>query len=324
MTAVESVPLTQLPARGIPVPSSVSPAARAIIGAPRPEPLVYPPLDDVAGWKTLVASQDAGVAAMLGAWPVDAAVTVEDVDVDGVRVYRVTPPEAPDGRVYLDLHGGALILGGGEICRAMAVRTAAQVGARVWSVDYRMPPDHPYPAPLDDCFAVYRALLREYRPEQIVVGGGSAGGNLAVAMLLRARDAGLPLPVALVLTTPEVDLTESGDSFQTNLGLDPVIQGSLMAVNLLYAAGRDLADPALSPLFGDFTKGFPPTLLTTGTRDMFLSNTVRMHRALRSAGIAADLHVLEAAGHGGFLGMAPEDADLDREVRAFVDAHWSG
>ena len=151
----------------------------------------------------------------------------------------------------------------------------------------------------------------------------SAGGNLAAALALRARDEGLPLPAALVLMTPEVDLTESGDSFRTNLGVDTVLTRSLMPANLLYAAGHDLADPYLSPLFGDFTKGFPPTLLTAGTRDLFLSNAVRMHRALRAAGIPAELHLLEAAPHGGFFRTSPEELELEAEVRRFVVEKWA-
>jgi acetyl esterase/lipase len=184
-----------------------------------------------------------------------------------------------------------------------------------------MPPDHPYPAALDDCLTVYRALLEDHRPQDIVVEGASAGGNLAAALILRARDEGLPLPAAAVLLTPEVDLTESGDSFQTNLGVDTVLTQSLAVMSALYAAGHDLEHPYLSPLFGDFTKGFPPTFLQTGTRDLFLSNTVRMHRALRAAGIEAELHVFEAMPHGGFSG-APEDAEASAEARRFIDAHW--
>ncbi len=95
-----------------------------------------------------------------------------------------------------------------------------------------------------------------------------------------------------------------------------------MSDNLLYAAGHDLNHPYLSPLFGDFTKGFPPTFLSTGTRDLFLSNTVRMHRALRNAGIIAELHVVEAGPHGGFP-HAPEGEDLNRELRAFLKKHWA-
>ena len=119
----------------------------------------------------------------------------------------------------------------------------------------------------------------------VIIGGASAGGNLAAALILRARDEGLPLPAAVVLMTPGADLTEAGDSHQTNLGLDPLIPGSSRQAFLLYAAGEDLSHPYLSPLNGDFTKGFPPAILTTGTRDMLLSDTVLLHRALRRAGV---------------------------------------
>ena len=116
---------------------------------------------------------------------------------------------------------------------------------------------------------------RSSPPERIVVGGGSAGGNLAAALMLRARDEGLPFPAALVLLTPEADLTESGDSFKTNLGIDCVLQQSLAEMSALYAGDHDLTDPYLSPLFGDYTPPFPPTFIQAGTRDLFLSNAVR-------------------------------------------------
>lgn len=136
--------------------------------------------------------------------------------------------------------------------------------------------------------------------------------------MLRAKDEGLPTPAALVLLTPEIDLTKSGDSFETVKGLDPRLS-SLKQVNLLYADGNDLTHPYLSPLFGDLS-GFPPTFLQTGTRDLFLSNTVRMHRALRAAGVEAEPHVFEAMPHGGF-GGTPEDMELSREMRLFLDRY---
>ena len=188
-----------------------------------------------------------------------------------------------------------------------------------WSVDYRMPPKNPYPAGLDDCFAVYRRLLKERSPQDIFVGGASAGGNLAAALMLRAKDEGLAMPAGLVLRTPEVDLTESGDTFRTLNGIDNALQ-PLMPTNLLYANGADLADPYLSPLFGDLS-GFPPTFLQAGTRDLFLSNTVRMHRRLLAAGVEAELHVFEAMPHGGFGGGTPEDMDLAQSVLTFLERH---
>lgn len=316
----------QVPARSIPVPRSVSPAAAAFLATEPFAGEASPPLDDHDAWRALADAANPMLAEMFSAQAGDFAHSVEEIEVGSCRVFVISPDDLAPGAdrfVYLDVHGGALHLGGGEACRAMGIVTASQVGLRTWSVDYRMPPDHPYPAALDDCVAVYRALLERHRPDEIVVGGGSAGGNLAAATILRARDEGLPLPAAAVLLSPEVDLTESGDTFWTNLGIDTVLRRSLMPANLLYAGGHDLAHPYLSPLFGDFTEGFPPTFLQAGTRDLFLSNTVRMHRALRSAGIEAELHVFEAMPHGGFFG-APEDAELFAEVRRFVATHLPG
>ena len=126
------------------------------------------------------------------------------------------------------------------------------------------------------------------------------------------------MPAALVLMTPEVDLTESGDSFVTLADVSVGLQ-SLRDVNELYAGGHDLTDPYLSPLFGDLT-GFPPTLLVSGTRDLFLSNTVRMHRKLREAGVDADLHVFDGRPHAGY-GNAPEEAAVAAESASFVMRH---
>jgi epsilon-lactone hydrolase len=326
VTTGDAPPGLHVAARDIPVPAFLSPEAQAALGMGSLGEAGYPAPDDLDGWRAMVEARDAVVLAMLEPRASLVEATVMESDLDGVKTFLITPKGTPedDPRVCLEIHGGGLIMGGGACCRAMGITSGAVAGARTWAIDYRMPPDHPYPAALDDCLAAYRALLREHAAENIIVRGGSAGGNLAAALILRARDEDLPLPAAAVLMTPEVDLTESGDSFHTNLGVDTVLTGSLMPANLLYAGGHDLAHPYVSSLFGDFTKGFPPTFLTTGTRDLFLSNTVRMHRALRAAGIAAELHVLEAAPHGGFFGTAPEDKALIQEMRRFSDSHWAG
>ena len=314
-----------IPAREVPVPAHLSPEAQGMLAMGALSSGESPAFDDLEGWRANAIATDQGMLPMLAAMVAGVEAASREVDVEGVRVYEATPAGLPDGdrRVYLNLHGGGFVSGGGECCRLMGLHALAGSGVRTWSVDYRMPPEHPYPAALDDCLTVYRSLLVDHRPEDIIVGGGSAGGNLAAALMLRARDEGLPAPAGLVLLTPEVDLTESGDSTTANLGLDTVLTGSLMQANLLYADGQSLTEPYLSPLFGDLSKGFPPTLLTSGTRDLFLSNTVRMHRKLRAAGVAAELHLLEAGGHAGFFGMAPEDREMTDEVRRFVDAHWT-
>lgn len=312
-----------IPARTIPCPAHLSPKAQAWLSMPRPaSDANYPALDDAEAWRQRIAASNAMIVETYLRSRPTAPCTVRDIAEGGATGFEIVPEGVAqdDRRVYLDIHGGALIMGAGEVCKAMSAGTAHRVGARVVSVDYRMPPDHPYPAGLDDCLAFYKALLRDHAPGEIIVGGGSAGGNLAAALILRARDEGLPLPAAAVLDSPELDLTESGDSFATNAGIDAM--GSLMQPNLLYAGGAPLNHPYLSPLFGDFARGFPPSLITAGTRDLFLSNAVRMHRALRAAGVPAELHILEAAAHGAFGGTSPEEAELGRDVRRFCEEHW--
>ncbi len=322
--SINSAGRRHLPAREIPIPSSVSEAAQAVMAAPIPTSPPAPLLHDLDGWRRMIAEHDRAMGEMLAHRVAALDVAVKEREIAGVRVYEVVPADlvADDARLYIDIHGGAFVFGAGEMCKAMGIGAATRFGTRVWAVDYRMPPDHPFPAPGDDCLAVYRAALDHYRPEQIAIGGSSAGGNLAAVTVLRARDAGLPMPAAVVLTTPGTDLTNSGDSMQTNLGLDNLLDADGIAPIQLYVGDHDPRDPYMSPLYADFTKGFPPTVLSTGTRDLLLSDTVRMHRALRNAGVVADLHVTEAAGHGGFFGMAPEDHDMIRLTREFVEQYW--
>ena len=250
--------MLHLPARDIPVPTSVSPEAQAVLAMGRlgPPPRESPALDDVAGWKAYVRESDDFVRSMVGDPTAAFAGTIEERDTGSCPVYVVTPDGVRDDdrRVFLDIHGGAWVLGGGDLCKMTAISSADAVGARTWAVDYRMPPDHPFPTPLDDCLAAYHLLLEERRPEEIIVGGASAGGNLAAALVLRARDLGLPLPAAVVFNTGAFDLTGSGDSWQTNNGLDNVLDGSASPAIEIYAGGHDLRDPYISPLFGDLAR----------------------------------------------------------------------
>lgn len=319
-TATDGLRLTE---RVIPLPKSISLEAQASLAMGRPATPPFPPLHDKAGWHARIEQMNTGMAAMmrdpLMALPVKFAAEI----LAGVMVYVTEPEVVPTenrDKALLYFHGGGLVLLAGEATGLFARMEAFANRCKVFAVDYRNPPDHPYPAALDDCVAVYRELLKTYRPDQIVISGASGGGNLAAAVPLKIRDLGLPLPAAIGLFTPEVDLTESGDTFHTNRDIDVVLRGGLPEMNALYANGADLADPYLSPLFGDFTKGFPPTFIQTGTRDVFLSNSARIHRALRRAGLETELHVWEAMPHGGF-GGAPEDQEMRVEFAHFLAKH---
>lgn len=308
-----------VPARDLYPPRSISRESQStLVVDPQLEAqTARPDPSDLAAWKALVALVDQALTEQLATMEVDGH--FDQRQVDGVTVRTAEPPDSSDERIFLDVHGGAFVFGAGEACAAFTRQTLARVGLTTWGVDYRTPPEHPYPAPLDDCLNVYRALLRRNSPDSIVIGGASAGGNLAAAMVLRAKDEGLPMPAGLVLLSPEIDLTESGDSFQTLLGVDSVLRASLAETIGIYTCGADLRDPYVSPLFGN-VDGFPPTLIQSGTRDLFLSNAVLFHRKLRAAGVRAELHVFEAMPHGGFnlASWTPEDRDVVLEVRRFL------
>lgn len=255
-----------------------------------------------------------------------AGVSIEKQELAGVTVREILPAgrEPRAGQVLINLHGGGYVFLGGDLSVMEGLGLAAS-GYRVISVDYRMPPDHPFPAAVDDGVAVYRELLKRYEPDGIALFGASAGGGLTAAVALAARDAGLPLPGAVVMHTPWADLSKTGDSYFTNAGVDPVLpsyDGLLAESAAVYAGAAGLEHPLVSPVYADFSGGFPPALLSTGTRDLLLSCTVRLHRELRRAGVPAELHVFEAMWHG--LSAMPEGADLHREVLAFLERHLKG
>jgi acetyl esterase/lipase len=319
----------RLPARDIPLPLSVSAQARAALatGAAR-ETIASPELGDVAGWRAYVTAMNARMQPyeeMVWSSP-NFQIDVERVgDIDAYVLARKGAGEAEDRKVNFFLHGGGWVCFGGRTIVLPAAAAAHQFGGTVYAPDYRMPPDHFFPAALDDCLAAYREVLRRFSPGSVLVTGESAGGNLAAALMLKARDVGLPPPGALYLNTPVLDLTHSSDSLATNWGVDVVLSSGVQGVADFYRNGADPRDPYLSPLLGDLSRGFPPTYLRTGTRDLLLSDTVRMHATLRKAGVEADLYVGEAMPHGGFaiLGAeTPEDVDARADLARWLSWRW--
>lgn len=309
-----------LPARDIFPPATISAAAQAHLSFMAANPRApWPPAADIPAWREVMAQREQLFAPIVARMVANARTPVVDAVIGGVPCYVARPDgwDAATGAVYLYFHGGAFVFGGGSYARALAAANADALGVACVSVDYRMPPDAPFPAAPRDCVSVYLALLDQYPAHRIVIGGGSAGGNLAAAAALILRDEGHPLPAGVVLLTPEVDLTESGDTFRTNALLDVVLKGGLPECNALYLGDTAPDHPYASPLLADLT-GFPPTFIQAGTRDLFLSNSVLFHRKLRRLGIRADLHVWEAMPHGGFGGQTPEDADVYAEIAAFI------
>ena len=234
------------------------------------------------------------------------SVDVEPDTINRVRVYRITPPQIDplhEKHVFLHLHGGAYLFGRGMAGTPEGMMLAAATQMPVISVDYRMPPQQPFPAAVDDVVRVYQQMLKERPAQSIVMGGTSAGGGLALAVTHKLKQLGLALPGALYAGTPWSDLTKTGDSYYTQEGIDHRLvsyDGFLAHAAKLYAGDRELTDPLLSPVYGDF-EDFPPPYLVSGTRDLFLSNTVRVHTKLRAAGREAELMVFEGMSHADYI-----------------------
>ncbi len=317
----------KVPARELPVPTTVSPQMQKLIGAPlNPEWVLKPATGEE--WKPI---SDARVEAAKKRLPVLAErmkVTIEKSMMGGVKVYIITPQTiAAKNRdhVLINLHGGCYVLNPQEAALPEAVMMAGFSGIKVIAVDYRIPPEAYYPAALDDGMAVWKELLKTVKPENIGIFGTSAGGGLTLAMMLQAKTDNIPMPAVIAPGSPMSDATGTGDSFYTNAMVDNVFvssDGFCDAGTRVYANGHDLSDPLLSPVYGDMT-GFPPAILTTGTRDLLLSNTVRVHRKLRQAGIDAALHVYEGQSHGLYLRdeTAPETKEVFAEITAFFNRY---
>ena len=317
----------EVPARTLPVPDAVSPQVQKLIAAPlRPGWNVLPKTGEE--WKPVA---DAGAEPTIKALPglLDRMkVKVEKSTIDGVRVFVVTPATiSPQNknRVLIHMHGGCYVLNPREAGLPEAVMMAGFGGYKVISVDYRMPPEAYFPAALDDGMTVYKSLQKTTKAKNIGILGTSAGGALVLEMGLKAKQLKLPMFGAIASGTPMSDVTKVGDTFYSNELVDNVLvsrDGFCDAGVKVYAAGHDLKDPLISPVYGDYS-GFAPTILTSGTRDLLLSNTVRVHRKLRDAGVEAFLQVFEGQSHAHYLrdDTAPETKATFTEITTFFSKH---
>lgn len=204
----------------------------------------------------------------------------------------LVPVKADDQRVVLYLHGGGYVSGSPATHLAITAQLAREAGARLFALDYRLAPEHPFPAALEDAWAAYWWLLTEQHvaPSQIVVAGDSAGGGLTLALLLALRDAGMPLPAGAVGLSPWLDLTLSGATLTTNAGTDYLNRDILRASAQMYSHGHALDEPLLSPLYADL-RGLPPLLLQAGGAEMLLDDSRRFAARAREAGVAVELAI---------------------------------
>ncbi len=229
----------------------------------------------------------------LGAqYPLPADVRVEPVEANGVAAEWTTTPGADPARVILFLHGGGYISGSLRSHRHMIAQAGREAGARTLALNYRLAPEHPFPAALEDAIDGYRFLLSQgFAPQRIVMAGESAGGGLAVAALVRLRDAGAPLPACTWCSSPWVDLEMTGGTMVTKAAVDPLIQKSYLAeLAAAYLNGADPRTPTASPLHADL-RGLPPVLIQVGSAETLLDDAVRLAGVAGAADVRVTLQV---------------------------------
>ncbi|HEX4094481.1 MAG TPA: alpha/beta hydrolase [Trebonia sp.] len=255
--------------------------------------------------------------------PVPDDVQVTDVTAGGVAAHWLTAPGADAGRVLLFLHGGGFEFGSVRSDGELAARLGRSAGMRVLFPEYRLAPEHHFPAAIDDVVAAYRWLLVDQGvpASSIAVGGDSAGGGLAVALLVAIRDAAGALPAAAVLMSPTVDLTSSGASMTERVDADPLSTPAMLRQFAAdYLAGADPRTPLASPLFAPLA-GLPPVLVLVGTADLLLSDSERLAAAAGAAGVDVTLEVGEGLPHVYPIMLGtPEAAEATEQVGQFLRA----
>jgi monoterpene epsilon-lactone hydrolase len=235
---------------------------------------------------------------LTSAQPLPAEVTVTAAALGGVPAAEITVDGIEPRHTVVYFHGGVYVLGDAFQAAGLAAQIARRTRARVISVDYRLAPEHPYPAAVDDALAAYRALLDGgAAPSGIAFAGESAGGGLAVATLVSARGQGLPLPAAAFVMSPYADLTLAGASMDTKRAADPLLsRENLQARVPDYTAGHDPADSLISPVFADLS-GLPPLIIQAGSHEVLLDDAVRLARQAAAADVAVTLDITPGVPH---------------------------
>lgn len=307
--------------RVVPVPATISPEAQAMLGRAVPD---QAPPESLADRR---AHTDASTAAARIAWSKICPVTIVEDKIAGVPVHIVTPDPAIESnrdKVFINLHGGSFNADSGSYSESIPI--AGYAGVKVVAVLYRLAPENPFPAGVDDAIAVYKELLKTYKPSHIVIYGTSAGAIMTGEVAVKLKQLGLPMPAALGIFSGIGDFARAGDSASIyslrgfSAHLDPVPPGPH---DPYYIGSTDPTDPVLSPIYADL-HGMPPTLFVTGERDALESGTVNLHRAFLRAGVDARLVVFDAMPHAfWYNAQLPESIEASHIMASFLLAHVS-
>jgi len=245
-----------------------------------------------------VNEQRRQLKALLSAQPLPADVTVTAATLGGVPIAEITVDGIEPRHTVLYFHGGVYVMGDAFLAADLASQVGRRTRARVMSVDYRLAPEHPYPAAVDDALAAYAALLQNgIAPADIAFAGESAGGGLAIATLVNARDHGLPLPAAAFVMSPYADLTLAGATMETKRAADPLLSPEALRARVGdYTAGQDAALGLISPLFADLS-GLPPLIIQAGSHEVLLDDAIRLARQAATADVEVTLDITPGVPH---------------------------
>ena len=272
--------------------------------------------------KERVEKERAGMEDLAKIVKVPRDVNCEPIDVAGIPAEWISAPEAKNDHIILYLHGGGYVKGSINIHREFMSRISRASKARVLIIDYRLAPEHPFPAAVEDASTAYQWLIedQEIAPNNLIIAGDSAGGGLTLATLINLRDKGTPLPAAAVCLSPWTDLGLTGESYKTKARIDPMVTiDGLMFATQLYLGSTDYTNPLASPLYGDL-KGLPPLLILVGTTEVLLDDSVEFVKKAKKDGVDAILDIWDDMPHVFplFAAFAPEGQQGIEKIGEFM------